>query len=754
MTADRDLDSNQVSNPTHQWIRDLTPEFSITGESPPPPPRTFFGRDELIEKMVDLAENLIPIALVGAGGIGKTSIALAVLHHDRIKQRFVNNRRFIRCDRFPASSTHLLRHLSSIIGAGVENPEDLAPLRTFLSSREMMIVLDNAESILDPQGADARKIYTVVEELSRFDNIWLCITSRISTIPPDCKRFDVPTLSVDAARDTFYRIYDSNDRSDFVNPILKQLDFHPLSITLLATVGHQNKWDVGRLTREWEQRRTSVLQTQHSNSLGATIELSLASPMFQGLGPDARALLEIVAFFPQGVDEKNLKWLFPTISNRTDTFDKFCILSLAHRSNGFFTMLAPLRDYLSPKDPMASPLLCATKERYFARLSVDIFPDKPAFEESQWITSDDVNVEHLLDVFTTFDANSEDVWDACRNFMLHLFWHKGRLTILKPKIEGLPDDHRFKPDCLFALAKLFDSVGNWVERKRLLVCTLDLWRERGSDYDVARVLITLSGTNRVISLHEEGIQQAREALGIYERLGKTGQQADCLMTLASLLDSDNQLDAAEEAAFRAIALLPEEGQQFRVCQSHRALGDIYRSKGEIEKAIHHFEVSIEIATSFNWNDRLFWAHYRLAGLFRDEGRFDDAQAHLERAKSHAVDDPYNLGCAMEAQAQLWYKQHKLGEARTEVLRAADVYDGLGAAKDAEDCRELLRAIEEELNTVSGQSGFNCELLRVLTLRSKFREASDDIDGCVKFFKFIFLQIARTLSFHLSFPCIC
>jgi len=752
MTVDGGLDSNQVSNLSNRWIRDLTPESSIPGESPPPPPRTFFGRDELIEKIVDLAENLIPIALIGAGGIGKTSIALAVLHHDRIKQRFGHHRRFIRCDKFPASSTHLLRRISNTIGAEVENPENLTPLRMFLSSRKMVIVLDNAESILDTQGADARRIYAVVEELSRFDNIWLCITSRISTIPPGCKCFDVPTLSKDTACDTFYGIYDSGDRSDLVNPILEQLDFHPLSITLLATVGHQNKWDMGRLTREWEQRRTSVLRTQYSNSLGATIELSLASPMFQELGPDARALLEIVAFFPQGVDENNLKWLPSTISNGTDIFDKFCILSLVHRSNGFFTMLAPLRDYLSPKDPMASPLLCTIKDLYFARLSVDIRPEAN-FEESRWITSDDVNVEHLLDVFTTFDANSEGVWDACHNFMEHLYWHKRRLTILKPKIEGLPDDHQSKPDCLFILAKLFDSVGNWVEQKRLLSRVLDIWRERESDYGVARVLTALSDTNQVIGLHEEGIQQAREALGIYERLGDTGQQANCLILLALLLNSEKQFDAAEEAAFRAIALIPEEGQQYRVCHSHIALSEIYQSKGEIEKAVHHTEVVLAIATPFNWNNGLFCAHFRLAQLFRRKGKFDDAQAHIEHAKTHAVDDmAYNLGGAMEEQARIWYMQRKLEEVRTEVLRAADVYSEIGAAKDVERCRELLRAMEEELNTASGQSGFNCELLRVLTLRSKFREASDSIDGCVKFFKFIFLQIARTLFLHLPFPC--
>ena len=713
MTTHRCKDSNQVSNLDYRRSHYLTFDPSIPGESPPPPPRTFFGRTELVEKVVDLVENLIPIALIGAGGIGKTSIALAVLHHERIKQRFGHHRRFIRCDKFPASSAHFLRKLSNVIGAGVENPEDLTPLRKFLSLGEMLIVLDNAESILDPQVTDAQKIYAVVEELSRFDNICLCITSRISTIPSDCKRFDVPTLSVDAARDTFYRIYDSGDQSDLVNVVLEQLDFHPLSITLLATVAHQNKWNTNRLIREWERRRTNVLQTQHSNSLGATIELSLASPMFQELGPDARALLGIIAFFPQGVDENNLEWLFPTISNITDIFDTFCILSLAHCSNGFFTMLAPLRDYLSPKDPMASPLLCAIKERYYDRLSVEIDPDEPSFEESWWITSDDVNIEHLLDVFTTIDPDSDDVWDLCGFFIAHLFWHKKRLTVLGPKIEGLPGDHPSKPVCLFILAKLFGSVGKWVEGKRLLVYALDLWKERRSDDWVALVLMVLSDTNRIIGLPKEGIQQAGEALEIYERLGDTGRQADCLIKLAGLLGSDKQFNAAEETIFRAIALLPEEGQQYRVCQSHFALGDIYRSKGEIEKAIYHFEAVIGIAAPFNWNDNLFWAHYNLAHLFRNEGRFDDAQAHIERTKSHAI-NRYHLGLAVEIQARIWYSQDRLEEAKSEALRAADIYDELEAAKDVEDCRELLRAIEKKLNTpaASGQSDFNCELLKI------------------------------------------
>ena len=688
--------------------------YRILSELPPPAPRACFGRGELIEKIVGLVENLTPIALIGVGGIGKTSVVLTVLHHDRIKQRFGDHRHFIRCDQFSPSCSHLLSRISKIVGASIENPENLASLRPFLPSKEVLIVLDNAESILDPQGTDAQEIYAVVEELSQLDNICLCITSRISTIPPDCKTLNVPTLSIEAARDAFYRIYGGGE-SNLVDKILDQLDFHPLSITLLATVGHHNQWDVDRLAREWETRRTRVLQTDHNKSFAATIELSLASPMFQELGPDAWALLEVVAFFPQGVNEHNLTWLFPTIPNRTNVFDKFCVLSLTYRSGGFVTMLAPLRDYLSPKDPKSSPLLCATKERYFARMSVNINPNEPNFGEMRWITSEDVNVEYLLDVFTTIDGNSDGIWEACAHFIAHLYWHKNRHTILKSKIEGLPDDHPSKPECLFQLSRLFHSVGNYVECKQLLSHALRVERDRRNDSQVAQALGHLSRTNRLMGLHKEGIQQAKEAFEILKRLGETVGQVQCLIELAWLLRGDKQFDAAEESASRAISLIPEQGERFLVCQSHRTLGNIYRSKGETEKAIHHFEVALGIASSSDWYDELFWVHYSLAALFYGKGRFDDANVHLERAKPHAVNSAYDLGYAMELQARVWYKQHRFEEAKSEALRAADVYEKLGAAKVVEECRTLLWRIQKELDSLiaSGQSSFDCELLQTM-----------------------------------------
>ena len=666
----------------------------MPGELPPPPPRAFFGRDELIEKVVDSTKQLAPVALIGAGGIGKTSIILTVLHDGRIKQRFGNNRWFIRCDEFPASRPNFLRRLSEVIGAGVENPEDLTSLRRYLSSKEMLIILDNAESVLDLQESSTQDIYTVVDELTRFNNVCICITSRISTIPPDCEIIEIPTLSVDAARNTFCRIYKHDQQSGPIDDILRQLDFHPLSISLLATVAQHNKWDTDRITGEWGRQRTGLLRIQPSRSFAATIELSLTSPMFRELGPDARGLLGVIAFFPQGVNEKNVDWLFPTIPDGSNMLDKFCVLSLTYRTNGFVTMLAPLRDYLCPKDPMTSPLLRTTKERYFARLSTSVFPGEPGFEGSRWIVSEDVNVEYLLDVFTSIDAGSEDVWGACSGFIMHLYWHKPRLIMLGPKIEALPDDHPSKPEYLWDLSWLFDSVGNVVERKRLLTHGLKLGREREDNYWVAKILGDLSDANRQMGLPGEGIPQAKEASEIFEQLGYTEKQADALIHLAWLLHDDGQSNAAEEPVSRAIDLLPEEGGEHLACQGHRLLGMVYGSNGDLEKAIHHSEISLGLATSLNVAHELFWTHHSLADLYSNEGRFDDAHTHLKHAKSHAVNDVYLLAQASWMEAWCFKEQQMLEGAKLEALSALRTFEKLGATAGAERTEELLEEIND------------------------------------------------------------
>ena len=560
----------------------------------------------------------------------------------------------------------------------------------------MIIVLDNAESILDPQGADAQEIYAAVEGLSEFRTICLCITSRISTVPQHCKRPIIPTLSMESACDIFYGICDNGGRSDIISDLLKRLDFHALSITLLATTASHNMWDYDRLAREWETQRVQVLRTDYNKSMAATIELSLASPMFHGLGPDARDLLGVIAFFPQGIDENNLDWLFPTISNRRDIFDKLCVLSLTYRSSGFTTMLAPLRDYLRPKYPASSPLLRTTKERYLCRLSMRVSPNQPGFEEARWVVSEDVNVEHLCDVFTSIDVDSAEVWTGCANFINHLHWHKPRLVGLGPKIEGLPDDHPSKPRCLFELSRLFHSIGNFTEEKRLLTHTLKIWRGRGSKHKVAETLRFLSGAHRRLHLYKEGIQDVKEASELYDQLGNVGGQMQTLEQLARLLQGDGQLEAAETATTKLFAILPDEPRPRTLCKYHSLLGEIYHSKGETEKAIDNFKTVLDIASRYNSHSDTSRTHSNLAQIYSDQGMFDDAHAHIKQAKLHSVNDPYVLGRAMKLEARSWYGEGRYEEAKAECLCAIEVFGSLGATKEVQRCKKLLGDIEQRL----------------------------------------------------------
>jgi len=205
----------------------------------------------------------------------------------------------------------------------------------------------------------------------------------------------------------------------------------------------------------------------------------------------------------------------------------------------------------------------------------------------------------------------------------------------------------------------------------------------------------LADANRMLHLREEGIEQAKEALEIYTRLDEAVEQAECSVALAFLFRGINQLDAAKEAGFRALDLLPEKGNQFLVCRCHRVLGLIYRSQGEIEKAIHHFETALGIASSFNWDDQLVWIHCDMARLFFYEDMLDDAHTHVEYAKSFAVNNPYYLGRMIQLRAEIWYTQDRVEEAKSDFLYAAEVLEKLRATVDLERCKWFLAEIDSE-----------------------------------------------------------
>jgi hypothetical protein len=69
------------------------------------------------------------------------------------------------------------------------------------------------------------------------------------------------------------------------------------------------------------------------------------------------------------------------------------------------------------------------------------------------------------------------------------------------------------------------------------------------------------------------------------------------------------------------------------------------------------------------------------------------------------------------QAILWYSQRRLGEAKSEAMRAVDVYERFGAVEEAKLCRATLQRIEEEMKkpVTPGELDLNGEFLETVLL---------------------------------------
>jgi hypothetical protein len=74
---------------------------------------------------------------------------------------------------------------------------------------------------------------------------------------------------------------------------------------------------------------------------------------------------------------------------------------------------------------------------------------------------------------------------------------------------------------------------------------------------------------------------------------------------------------------------------------------------------------------------------RTGGVFRNENRGLHHITHVVCPVEGVRLGAFDVSVFVVEHARVWYDQHRLEEAKSEALRAAQVYEKLGAAKKAE-----------------------------------------------------------------------
>lgn len=225
-------------------IRSMTARFEIL-----PTERTgFIGREEQVAEALDLLGRTRLLTLTGPGGTGKTRLAQAVAR--RAQDRFADGVAFV--ELAPITDARLV---ASTVRQTLAVPEQAASpaistLVSTLADRELLLVLDNFEQVLEAAG-DVDRL------LSGTSRLTILITSRAVLHVTGEQEYPVPPLEIPSPNDAanldvvaqsecvqlFVQRARAADPAFHVSPanapsivdICRQLDGLPLAIELAAS---------------------------------------------------------------------------------------------------------------------------------------------------------------------------------------------------------------------------------------------------------------------------------------------------------------------------------------------------------------------------------------------------------------------------------------------------------------------------------------------------------------------------------------
>ncbi|MGE5291786.1 MAG: AfsR/SARP family transcriptional regulator [Micromonosporaceae bacterium] len=622
----------------------------------------FTGRDRQVKHLCDLlcdvpddSSGAVMVALVaGAGGLGKTTLAVHAAH--RVRSRFPDGQLYVSLqgasDRPAASAEVLARFLRELGVDGAQIPasqdERAALYRTRLTGRRILVVLD-----------DARDAAQVRPLLPGSASCGVIVTSRNRL--PDLaggRLIDLDVLDRDEARVLLARIVGAErleGEPDATAQVLDACAGLPLAIRIAgARLATRSGWKIETLARRLadEHRRIDELRVGDL-AVRACFQVSFGSlPAVHAASPGARGVDPARAFRLLGL------WQGPSI--------------------GLPAAAALLGD---PADDVAEALEVLVDAHLL---------QSPAAERYRF--------HDLLRVYaaerTEADETKQDRDAALRRiFTWYLHTAAAADRHIAPHREQVPLD-RVPPGCEPQTFPDIDAALEWceVERPNLVAATRHA-SQLGQDDVAWKLPVVADGFLYRRSYWADCVTTHRIALDAARRIGDRKAEAWVLNNLGMVF-GDQRMEEAIGYFEQALAIRREIADRRGEAQAANNLAFTYQNLGRFEEGVgpllHALDVQREVGHRYGEAIALS----NLGEVHLGLGRVTEAVGFLQEALVVARE--------IDSQPVEGYALTNLGKAHLELGRAAEAIGCLKQALalhhavgdrygEAQDLKELARA---------------------------------------------------------------